>query len=69
MPIVRDYYGNESFTYGPYNVAREAALRNTAACLHIGKQFPVMRILHFPNVLISCLPLLADAYASAAAGK
>lgn len=34
---IADSNGNESSKYGPYGVAREAKLKNTAACLHIGK--------------------------------
>lgn len=37
--LVVDYNRNEPNTYGPYSVAKEAELENTAACLYIGKLY------------------------------
>ncbi|CAD6569844.1 MAG: hypothetical protein ASARMPREDX12_003100 [Alectoria sarmentosa] len=37
-PIV-DYNGNESYTYGPHDVAMEAQSKNTAASLHIADAY------------------------------
>ena len=37
LPGVYDEYGNESPTYGPYAVSKEAKYKNTEACLQIGE--------------------------------